>query len=69
MPEYGMGAAGMGVGGLVIWLIFAAIIITPFWKIYSKAGFPTWLSLPMILPPVNLAPLYFVPFSLCPGRR
>jgi hypothetical protein len=38
MPEYGMGAEGMGVGGLVIWLIFAAIIITPFWKIYSKSG-------------------------------
>ena len=31
MPEYGMGAEGMGVGGLVIWLIFAAMIIRAFW--------------------------------------
>lgn len=68
MPEYGMGAEGMGVGGLVIWLIFAAIIITPFWKIFSKARFSKWLSLLMIVPLVNLVVLYFVAFARWSSR-
>ncbi len=68
MPESGMGANGMGIGGLVVWLIFAAIIVLPFWKIYEKAGFSKWLSLLMIVPLVNLALLYFVAFARWPRR-
>jgi hypothetical protein len=49
-------------------LIFAAIIITPFWKIYSKAGFSKWLSLLMIVPLVNLVVLYFVAFARWSSR-
>lgn len=39
------------------------LMIIPFWKIYSKAGFSGWLSLLMVIPFVNLVVLYYVAFS------
>ncbi len=46
-----------------------AIIVIPFWKIYSKAGFSQWLSLLMIVPLINLIVLYVVAFSAWPTQR
>ena len=54
---------------LLLFLLGAAIIVIPFWKIYSKAGFSKWLSLLMIVPLVNLLVLYVVAFSTWPAHR
>lgn len=40
-----------------------ALVILPYWKIYSKAGFPGWLSLLMVVPLVSIVVLYIVAFS------
>ncbi len=48
---------------IVAGLLFVSVLIVPFWKIYSKAGFPGWLALLMFIPLVNLIVLYVVAFS------
>jgi hypothetical protein len=57
--------------GPLMMLIMAAVIIVPFWFIFSKAGYSKWLSLLMLVPMVNLILLYFLAFSEWPraGKR
>lgn len=63
------GSAGVVLLQLIFFLIGLAIIVIPFWKIYSKAGFSKWLSLLMIVPLINLIVLYVVAFSAWPAQR
>ena len=44
-------------------LVFAAIAVVPYWKIFKKAGFAAPLSLLMMTPLVNIIVLYYVAFS------
>jgi hypothetical protein len=39
---------------LAIIVLIGLILIVPFWKIFSKAGFSGWLSLTQIVPVLNL---------------
>ena len=48
-------------------LVWALVIVIPFWKITSKAGYSGWLSLLMIVPIVNLIYLYFIAFAKWPS--
>ena len=50
-------------------LVAAALIVIPFWQIFSKAGYSGWLSLLMLLPLVNVIALYVLAFSDWPARR
>ena len=50
-------------------LIVAAVIIVPFWQIFSKAGYSGWLSFLMLLPFINLIALYVLAFSDWPALR
>jgi len=68
MPETMLGT-GMWAYGPVMMLIMVAVIIVPFWFIFSKAGYSKWLSLLMIIPMVNVILLYFLAFSEWPGKR
>ena len=56
-------AWGFGLRFLVMLLVAAIIILPPFWKIFSKAGFSGWISLLMLIPMLNLIVLYVVAFS------
>ena len=58
-----MPGAGMWPFGPLMMLVMAAVIIVPFWFIFSKAGFSKWLSVLMIVPLVNVIVLYYVAFS------
>ncbi|WP_206609487.1 hypothetical protein [Thiohalobacter thiocyanaticus] len=70
MPGAGEGMpTGFFVFGPIMWIIFALIIIVPFWAIFSKAGYSKWLSLLMVIPIVNLIALYFLAFSAWPSLR
>jgi hypothetical protein len=60
-------AMQFGAGQLIFLLIWIVVIIVPFWKIFSKAGFSGWLSLLMLLPLVNLIMLYFLAFARWPA--
>ena len=50
-------------------LVYAALIIVPFWFIFRKAGYSQWLSVLMIVPIINLGMLYFLAFSDWPKVR
>jgi hypothetical protein len=55
--------------GPLMMLVFAALIIVPFWFIFRKAGYSQWLGLLMVVPIVNLVMLYFLAFSDWPRLR
>jgi hypothetical protein len=59
---------GYGIGPLQL-LIVAAVIIVPFWQIFSKAGYSGWLSFLVLLPFINLIALYVLAFSDWPALR
>ena len=51
-----------------LWLlVWIAVILPPFWKIFAKAGFSPWLSLLVLIPLANLVVLYIVAFSRWPA--
>jgi hypothetical protein len=52
--------------GPIMMLVYAVVIIVPFWFIFSKAGYSRWLSLLMIVPLLNLILLYFLAFANWP---
>jgi len=53
--------------GPFMMLVMAALIILPFWFIFSKAGYSKWLSLFMVVPLANIILLYFLAFSKWPS--
>jgi len=55
--------------GPIMYLIIVALMILPFWFIFSKAGYSKWLSLLMAIPIVNMVMLYFLAFSTWPNQR
>jgi hypothetical protein len=64
----------MGVGGVNFWQLLIivsliAVVIFPWWKIYSKAGYSGWLSLLMFLPLVNIGMLFFLALADWPALR
>jgi hypothetical protein len=48
---------------LVAFCVFIPIFLVPYWRIFSRAGFPGPLALLMIVPLVNLIVLYYVAFA------
>jgi hypothetical protein len=51
------------------WLIVAAIVIVPFWRICKRIGYSPWLGLLIFIPVVNLGFLYFLAFSEWPSQK
>ena len=54
---------------LLLYLIITLIIVIPYWRIFSKAGFSGWLSLTMFIPIINLIMLYYLAFVEWPIKR
>ena len=54
---------------LIICLIFVAVALVPYWRIFRKAGFSPGLSLLMVVPLVNLVMLYYLAFAEWPSLR
>lgn len=50
-------------------LIFAALIVLPFWRIFAKAGYPGIMALLVFVPVVNLIVLYWFAFADWPVER
>jgi uncharacterized protein (DUF983 family) len=59
---------GYGIGPLHL-LVVAALIVIPFFQIFTKAGYSGWLSLLMLLPLANVLALYVLAFSDWPALR
>lgn len=63
---------GIGLPELIIIAIMGAIgvvVILPYWKIFSKAGFSGWLSFSQIVPILNLIVLFYLAFAEWPILR
>jgi hypothetical protein len=56
------GGYGMGGGGLVLMLVFAALVVIPFWRLLPKFGIPNWVSLVAIIPLGALILLWVMAF-------
>ena len=47
-----------------IWLIlFAVLVVVPFWRILPRVGIPSWVSLFAVIPLVPIVLLWVVAFS------
>jgi len=57
-----------GIGPLWM-LLFLAIVVLPFWRICTKAGYSGWLSLLVLIPLANVIFVYFLGFSEWPSLR
>ncbi|MCK5564275.1 MAG: hypothetical protein KAJ07_03435 [Planctomycetes bacterium] len=59
----------MGIPGpleFAVMLFCAAILVIPFWKIFSKAGYNGALSILMLIPIVGTVLLFYLAFSKWP---
>jgi uncharacterized membrane protein YhaH (DUF805 family) len=54
---------------LLIIILFVLVVLIPYWRIFSKAGFSPWLSLLMLVPLANIVMLYFLGFSDWPSLK
>jgi hypothetical protein len=62
------------IGPIELFIVAVAIgsvivYVVSFWRIFSKAGFPAYLSLGMLFPVVNLALCLFLAFAEWPVLR
>ncbi len=48
-----------------LWLL----ILWPWWRIFSKAGYPGWFAFSQLIPLLNLIALFYLAFSEWPSRR
>ena len=55
--------------GLLGIIVVGVIIIWPFWKIFTKAGFNGALSLLMLIPFINVVMIFYLAFSEWPAMR
>jgi hypothetical protein len=54
----------------ILWLlIVGVIIIWPFWKIFTKAGYSGAMAILMIIPLINVAMIFYLAFSDWPALR
>jgi uncharacterized protein (DUF983 family) len=57
-----------GLPELFVLLIFGTVLVIPYWQIFKKAGFSSWLSLLMFIPLINLGMIYYLAFAKWPNR-
>ena len=60
---YGFGLGPFGV------LVIAALLVLPFWRICTKAGFPGIVALLVLVPLVNVMFIYWLAFVDWPGQQ
>lgn len=59
----------IGGGGFLVMLVWAAIMVIPFWRICQKAGYPGALGLLIVIPLVNIVFLYYLAFATWPSHK
>lgn len=59
---------GMGVPELIVILFIIVLIVLPFWKILTKAGYPGWWSISQITP-IGIIVLFYLAFSKWPIQK
>jgi hypothetical protein len=59
---YGMGVYGMSGGGLIVMVIYAVLVVVPFWRLLPQFGIPNWVALVSIIPLGALILLWVMAF-------
>ena len=54
---------------LIVVVVLVALVLLPFWKIFSKAGYPGALSLLICVPMLGYVMIWFLAFSDWPILR
>ena len=57
------GGYGMGGTGLLWMLVFAALLVIPFWRLLPKYGIPNWVALVAVIPLGALILLWVIAFK------
>lgn len=64
-----MGQGGISVWQVIIILLSIVLIVLPFWRIFTKAGYSGAWSLMMLIPLVNVIVFYVFAFSEWPALK
>ncbi|MGB8621921.1 MAG: hypothetical protein WCD16_03785 [Paracoccaceae bacterium] len=54
-------------GGFFMLLIYAVLVVVPFYKLWQRTGHNGWIALLMIIPLVNVVMLYVLAFKEWPA--
>jgi len=57
------GGYGMGGFGLIWFVVFAALVIIPFWKLLPRFGLPNWVAIFAVIPLIALILLWVIAFK------
>ncbi|MBN9361636.1 MULTISPECIES: hypothetical protein [unclassified Devosia] len=55
-----------GIWGIFVVVVYAAVLVVPFWKIFPRAGWSKWASLLMLVPLLNIVLLWTLAFKRWP---
>jgi len=58
-----------GPAEVVLLAVMVGVLVFPFWKIASKAGFPGWISLAVLVPLLNIGLLFFLALAPWPALQ
>lgn len=61
--------SGMHAFGGIWMILIGALLVIPFWRLCTRAGYPGPLGLLILIPLVNLAFIYFLAFSQWPAQK
>ena len=53
---------GMGGGGLLLMVVFAALMVIPFWRLLPQFRIPSWVALVAIIPLGTIVLLWVMAF-------
>ena len=59
----------LGLGEIIIMLLFGVIVVWPFWRIFSRAGFSGALALLLLVPLLNLMVIWYLAFAEWPALK
>jgi len=60
---------GLAMRELVILVLVAAVVVWPFCRVYSRAGWSPWVGLLMVIPLVNLITLWVFAYAQWPALQ
>jgi len=58
---------GMSFGGVLGLVIYAALVVVPFYQLWKRSGHNGWIALLMVVPIVNVVMLYVLAFKPWPA--
>lgn len=59
----------LGAQEMIVLLLLGVLVVWPYWRIFSKAGFSGWLAIGMLIRVANLILLFYLAFAEWPALR